>query len=133
MTQIYRDAAQVQEFFTRLFNDVQTADPHGMDSITKSKMVILFRLTDPDVDMWVDGRSKPVIAHFGEQNLKPTITASLSGNALHEILLGSLPLGKAVSGKQLKFKGSLFKMMRLEDLLHQCQHRYPQLAEELLK
>ena len=54
MTQIYSNATQVQYIYKQLFNDVQSVDPKGMDSITKSKMVIRFRLIEPTVDMWVE-------------------------------------------------------------------------------
>ena len=132
MEPVYKNAAQVQELYIRLFEGVQAADPHGMDSITKSKMVIRFRLKEPRVDMWVDGRSNPVQAHFGPQRIKASITASMAANTLHELLLGTLPLGQAIKKKRLSVKGSLFKLIKLEDLLHQCQARYPALAEEML-
>lgn len=130
MTEVYKNATQVQYIYKQLFNDVQTANPKSMDSITKSKMVIRFRLTEPAVDMWVDGRSKPVYAYFGAQDIKPTITATMTANTLHEILLGTLPLGKAMSAHRLRVSGSMLKLFKLEDLLHKCQSQYPAIAKE---
>ena len=91
-----------------------------------------FQLTDPETRLWVDGRSNPVRAFSGEQALKPTLTATMSGDTLHELLLGTLPLGKAISGGHLRVKGSIFKAIKLEELFHHCQAQYPQLAETML-
>lgn len=131
MSEIYADAEQFEHVFTRLFERIAEDDPNGMDSLVKKRMVIRFRVTDPDVDLWVDGRSRPVTTAFGAQDLKPTLSAQLTADTLHELLLGTLPLGKGLSGGRLKVKGSIFKAMKLEDLLHSCQTVYPELAEEL--
>ena len=128
MSTIYADAEEFGTIFSQLLEEIQTADPRGLKSITDSRMVVLFKVTEPDVDVWIDGRSTPVAVSYGEQNLKPTLTGSMTGVTLHEILLGTLPLGKAVSSKRLKVKGSIFKAFKLQDLFHQCQARYPQLV-----
>jgi putative sterol carrier protein len=129
MTTIYPSSEAFEDLFTRLFEEIATSDPTGMDPLVKKKMVIRFRVTEPDVDMWVDGRSKPVRTSFQDLGTKATLTADLTGDTLHELLLGTLPLGKALSGRRLKVKGSMFKARRLESLLHACQSTYPAMAE----
>jgi putative sterol carrier protein len=132
MAAIYADANQARTVYTRLFNDVAKGDPKDMESFIKSGMVVKFQMTDPKLDMWVDGRSTPVATMFGEQALKPNLTLTMTGETLHEILLGSLPLGKAMSSRKLKVGGSMFKAMRLESLLHAYQAYYPGIAEAML-
>jgi putative sterol carrier protein len=103
-----------------------------MDSLVKAKMVILFRLTDPQIDMWVDGRTKPVKALFVDPGVKLTLTTEMSGDTLHEMLLGTLRLTKALGSGRLKVSGSMFKALKLEDLFHTCQTQYPGIADEML-
>ena len=129
---VYANAEQVQEVYTRLFNTVAETDPDGMDSLVKAKMVILFRLTDPQIDMWVDGRTKPVKALFVDPGVKLTLTTEMSGDTLHEMLLGTLRLTKALGSGRLKVSGSMFKALKLEDLFHTCQTQYPGIASEML-
>ena len=129
---VYSSAEQVREVYTTLFKTVNEKDPDGMDSLVKSKMVIEFRMTDPTISMWVDGRTKPVQALFADPGVKPTLAVEMTGDTLHEMLLGTLPLGKAVSGGKLKVDGSIFKAFKLEDLFHTCQAQYPQLAKQML-
>jgi len=132
MAEVYANAMQAQAAYARLFEKVEQGDPKSMESFIKSGMVVKFEMTEPQIDMWVDGRRTPVATMFGHQDLKPNLALTMTGETLHEILLGSLPLGKAISSRRLKVKGSMFKAMRLEGLLHAYQAYYPAIAKEML-
>ena len=132
MSQVYADADQFEALFTRLFASIEESDPDGMDPLIQRQMIVRFEVRDPDVQMWVDGRTKPIETSFGPTDLTATLTAKLTGDTLHELLLGSLPLGKALWRRRLKVKGSKSKAMKLESLLHACQAAYPDLAQEML-
>jgi len=130
MGRIYRDAEQFEDVYREMFDAI--ADDDGMDALVDQQMVIRFVIRSPDIEMWVDGRSRPVTTTFGSNDLDATLTASLSADAMHELLLGTLPLGRALMFRKLKVSGSKSKAMRLEDLLHACQRVYPGLADERL-
>ncbi|MGI9601191.1 MAG: hypothetical protein ACR2QE_04865 [Acidimicrobiales bacterium] len=132
MSTIYADADQFKTLFSRLFAQINEETPDRLDPLVKKKMVVVFRVHDPDVEMWIDGRSKPVQTSFSEVDGKLSLAAELIGNTLHELLLGTVPLGKGLSSGRLKVKGSFLKARKLEDLLHACQEFYPALAEEML-
>jgi putative sterol carrier protein len=95
-------------------------------------MVIRFQLREPDAELWVDGRSKPAQTSFEAADIEPSLSAELSANSMHELLLGSLPLGRALLFGKLKVQGSKSKAMKLESLLHAMQAVYPGLADEML-
>ena len=132
MSQVYRDAAKFEDLFTRMFDQIATEDPDGMDPLIEQQMVIHFRLEQPDIELWVDGREKPVQTFFGPQKLDASLTADLSCNTMHELLLGTLPLGRALLFRKLKVEGSKSAAMKLESLLHACQAVYPSLSAEIL-
>ena len=132
MSQTYRDAAQFEELYTRMFDQIAGDDPDGMDPLVEQEMVIRFRMNKPDVELWVDGRSKPVQTSFGTESLEASLTADLSGDSMHELLLGTLPLGRALLFGKLKVEGSKSEALNLESLLHSCQAVYPSLAEKIL-
>lgn len=132
MSQVYTDAAQFESLFTSMFETIESDDPDGMDELVDQQMVIRFDVREPDVELWVDGRSKPVQTSFGARELEPTLSASLTANSMHELLLGTLPLGRAVMFRKLKVRGSTSKAMKLESLLHAMQAVYPGLADEML-
>jgi putative sterol carrier protein len=130
MSQIYVSEAQFEALFTRMFDRIETDDPDGMDELVEQKMVIRFRLREPDVELWIDGRTKPVQTSFGTQKLDATLSADLTANSMHELLLGTLPLGRAILFRNLKVQGSKSKAMKLESLLHTMQAVYPGLVAE---
>ena len=113
-----------------MFDDV--ADDESMDGLVTQQMVINFRLSDPSADIWIDGRTRPVVTTFEPIGVDATLTATLSADSMHELLLGTLPLGRAILFRKLKVKGDKSKAMKLESLLHACQAGYPALAEEML-
>jgi putative sterol carrier protein len=127
---IYADAAQLRVVFSEMFDDV--ADDDGMDGLVAQQMVINFRLHDPSIDIWVDGRSRPVATAFEPNGVDATLTAELSADSMHELLLGTLPLGKAVLFRRLKVSGSRSGALRLEPLLHACQAVYPGIVDRRL-
>lgn len=132
MSQTYADAAQIESLFSRLFDQIKTDDPDGMDDLVELAMVIRFRVRQPTAELWIDGRSKPVQTYFRDEGERATLTADLTGNSLDELLLGTLPLGRAIMFRKLKVSGSTSKAMQLEGLLHAMQAVYPSLAEEML-
>jgi putative sterol carrier protein len=130
MSQMYTSEAQFEALFTRMFDRIGTDDPDGMDELVEQKMVIRFRVREPDVELWIDGRSKPVQTSFGAQELVASLTADLTANSLHELLLRTLPRGRAILFGKLKVEGSKSKAMKLESLLHAMQAVYPRMVDE---
>jgi hypothetical protein len=132
MTRVYADSDQFVDVFTQLFDRIEEANPRALDGVAKRSMVVQFRVHEPEAEMWVDGHSKPVRVSFGAAGRRATLGVELTGDTLHELLLGTLPLGRALSGRRMHVKGSKLKAMRLQDLFHAFQSEYPALAAELL-
>ena len=131
MSQTYRNASEFEALFGQLFERIESDDPDGMDDLVEQEMVIRFRITKPDVELWIDGRSKPVQTTFGGPlDLDATLTAELTADSLHELLLGTLMLSIALLFRKLKVKGSKSRAMKLESLLHAMQAVYPDLVGE---
>jgi putative sterol carrier protein len=131
MGKIYHDAEQFETLFRRLFTQIEEDNADLMTPLVESRMIVCFEIHDPAVQMWVDGRSAPVETSFGASALDATLTARVSGDHFHEILLGTLPLGRALWQRKLQVKGPKLKARKLESLLHACQADYPDLANEL--
>ena len=132
MSRIYATAGEFEALFTRMFDQIATDDPDGMDELVDQQRIIRFRVREPDVELWIDGRSKPVRTSFGAQELDASLTGDLTANSMHELLLGTLPLGRAIMFRKLKVQGARSKAMKLESLLHAMQAVYPDLADEML-
>ena len=120
MSRTYADSAQLRTVYTTMFDAI--ADDDSMDELVALQMVINFQLRDPSADIWVDGRSRPVVTSFEAIGTEATLTAKLSADSMHGLLLGTLPLGKAVLFRKLKVGGSKSKAMQLEALLLSLIH-----------
>lgn len=130
MSRTYADPAQLQRIYSTMFDAI--ADDDAVDTLVAGRMVINFRLSDPDADIWIDGRTRPVVTTFESIGVKATLTATISADSMHQLLLGTLPLTKALMFRKLKVGGSMSKAMTLETLLHACQGVYPDIAAETL-
>jgi putative sterol carrier protein len=130
MSRIYADADQLRNVYSTMFASIANDD--SMDALVDQQMVINFRLDHPDADIWVDGRARPVVTTFEPIGAAATLTATLSADSMHELLLGTLPLGKALLFRKLKVSGSKSRAMKLESLLHACQSVYTEIAAEHL-
>lgn len=130
MGSVYPDANVLRDVYSRMFAAIAADD--SMTRLVDLGMVINFRLSDPDTDIWVDGRSLPVDTSFASIGIDATLTARLSADSMHRLLLGTLPLGKAVLFRKLKVSGAKSQAMQLEPLLHACQAVYPEIADSLL-
>ena len=130
MSRIYADADQLIDVYGTMFERV--AEDDSIDDLVEQQMVINFRLNDPTADIWVDGRSRPVVTTFEPIDVDATLTANLSADSMHQLLLGTLPLGRALLFRKLKVSGSKSQAMKLESLLHACQAVYPSIADERL-
>ena len=128
MGKVYVHAQEFQDLFEQLFDEIANDD--AMSTLVDQEMVIRFRLRDPDVDLWVDGTAMPVTTSFAPLDLEPTLVARLTTDSLHELLLGTLPLGRALLLRKLKVDGAKSKAMKLEPLLHAMQRTYPDLAAD---
>ncbi len=130
MSQTYASSAELEAMFTTLFDQIAVEDPDGMDDLVEQQLVIRFRLRKPDVDLWIDGRSAPVETSFGTKGLDATLTAEMSSDSMHELLLGTLGLAKALLFRTIKVQGSKSKAMKLESLLHTMQAAYTDMVDE---
>ncbi len=130
VARVYPDAAVLRQTYSSMFAAV--ADDASLERLVDLQMVINFRLRDPEADIWVDGRSRPVGTTFSPIDTDATLTARLSADSMHRLLLGTLPLGKAVLFRKLKVSGSKSQAMQLEPLLHACQAVYPSIAATTL-
>ena len=92
--------------------------------------MIRLRTTDPEVEITINGRKKPVQITYGPSYPRPTLDIELAADTLHRVLLGEQSLKKALAGGLLKVHGPVWKTSHLGGLLKQGRQIYPQVLEE---
>ena len=126
-----KSTEQLHAAIRTLFARIGENDPHAADGILKARLVIRLRTSEPEGEIALDGRRPPLKASFGSSALRPELDIQMSADTLHRILLGELPLGKALSGGLLKVTGPILKTLPLADLFHQGRRYYPDVLREL--
>lgn len=122
----YQDEAQLYSCMQDLFNRVESDLPQATDSLIKAKLCIRFNVSDPVAILLINAQKRPLQIEYGRANsYKPDLDVDVTGEALHQILLGQLSLTKAIGSKKVKPKGPIWKIMALADLFYHAQKIYP--------
>lgn len=127
----YQTTDQLYECARQLFERIQQEDPEAARPLMASRLVIRLKVKDPTGEIVINGRSRPGVTYFfGSSPTRPDLDIELSGDTLHQILLGQLAIAKALGSKQLKAKGPVWKAAVLADLFRQGQTIYPDILRE---
>ena len=126
MVMAYQDEAQLYSCMQDLFGRVEADLPQATESLIRAKLCIRFNISDPEAMLLINAQKRPLQIEYGRANShKPDLDVDVTGEALHQILLGQLSLPKAVGSKKVKPKGPIWKIMALADLFYHAQKIYP--------
>jgi hypothetical protein len=126
----YADADQFYTCTKTLFTRIEEQEPGAADAILASRLVIRLRCTEPDAELTINGRQRPVQITFGPSRLRPTLDIELPADTLHRIMLGEVSLKKALANGQLKVLGPVWKATVLADLFHRGRALYSEVLHE---
>jgi alkyl sulfatase BDS1-like metallo-beta-lactamase superfamily hydrolase len=122
----YQSDKQLYDCLQTLFDRVEADIPQATDSLLKAKLCIRFNVSAPEAMLLINAKERPLQIEYGRaNNHKPDLHIDVTGEALHQILLGQLSLTKAVGSKKVKPKGPVWKVMALADLFYHAQKIYP--------
>jgi hypothetical protein len=128
---VYSDAEQLYTYVRALFALIAEKNPAAADAVLASRLVIRLHCTEPDAEITLNGRQRPLETMFGPTRLRPTLDIELAPNTLHAIMLGELGLRKALADGLLEVRGPVWKAKALADLFQQAQELYRQVLREL--
>ena len=126
----YADADQFYACTQTLFARIEEQDPGAADAVLASRLVIRLRCTQPDAELTINGRQRPVQTTFGPSGLRPTLDIELPADTLHRIMLGEISLKKALANGRLKVLGPVWKATALANLFQRGQALYREVLDE---
>ena len=103
--------AVMQVIFDRLI-----ADPGATKDFQSRKMIVRIKGTDPDVEIWLNGKTNPIQASIGPQPGRADLDLLLAVDLLHRILTDQESLRAAFMDGRLRVSGNVFRAMQLADL-----------------
>jgi hypothetical protein len=113
-----------------LFERILEQDPGAANAVLGSRLLITLRCYDPEAEITINGRKRPLATSFGPTSQRPDLAVQLAGDTLHRILLGELSIKKAVATGQLKVTGPVWRTAALAELFERGQAIYPALLRE---
>jgi len=126
----FADADQLYAVAQQLLSRVQEEKPHSAEGITRSRLVVRLRTMGPATEFTLNGRQRPLDIIYGPAGPRPILDIELSADTLHRILLGELPLKRAVGNGALRVHGPVWHLVPLADLFYQGQEIYPQVLAD---
>ncbi|MFC1997132.1 hypothetical protein ACFLXI_05930, partial [Chloroflexota bacterium] len=64
----YTDSKQIYSVMQALFENLRDMTPDPVDALVSTHMVIRLNLTNPDADITINGRKRPVTIDYGPPN-----------------------------------------------------------------
>lgn len=125
----YKNSDDLYRTLKLLFQQIQDEDSNSAGTVASSKLIYRIRYIDPDAEITINGRSNPIKVYYGKSTLKPDIDVEMRADAFHHILMGDLPLRKALGSGQMKVKGPVLKALALADIFHMGQSIYPDIIK----
>jgi hypothetical protein len=126
----FSDSEQFYTTTKALFARIAEEDPGAADAILASHLVIRVRSSDPEAEITINGRKRPLQTTFGPSPVRPTLDIELAADTLHQIMLGEQSMKKALADGRLKVRGPAWKAMALADLFRRGQTLYPEVLRE---
>ncbi|HMA84545.1 MAG TPA: SCP2 sterol-binding domain-containing protein [Desulfosalsimonadaceae bacterium] len=112
-------------FFRQLGQNKQIAD-----KLLKSKMIIRFKYTDPDLVIVVDCSGDEIDVRPHDTETKATVEMSMSSDVAHKFWFGKVNLTKALTRKEMIAKGPIPKILKLLPAIKPAYEMYPKYLEE---
>lgn len=127
---VYESSDQLIGVLKSLFQQIGQADPSAAGSVSSSKMIYRISFTDPAAELTVNARVLPIAFTYGNSSLRPDLNVQMSADTFHEIMLGVLPLRKAVGRGRLKVKGPIYKSFALAEIFQNGQAAYRRVLKD---
>lgn len=125
----YQNSEQLLTNLRLLFDQIAREDGNAVDVIARTRLIIRLSISDPELEILVNGRKNPVEITYGQNRLRPDLDIRLSADVLHDILLKKRSLKGAFTSGEVKVRGQLIKSFVMEDLFRRGQELYPEIWE----
>lgn len=112
--------------FFRLVADT----PEVADKLLKSKLIIRFNYTDPDLVMVIDCSGEKIDVRPHDTETKEIVDMKMSADIAHKFWFGKVNLTMALTRRQMVAKGPVPKILKLLPAIKPTYTMYPKYLDE---
>ncbi len=125
---MFKSAEEFETVIVGFFNLIGET-PVIADKLLKSKMIIRFIYTDPDLVVVVDCSGDKAETRAHDTETKAIVEMSMSADVAHRFWFGMVNLTKALTRKEMVAKGPIPKVLKLLPAIKPSYAMYPQYLE----
>lgn len=114
-----------------IFTRIQNEDHQAVLAVSKSKLTIRLVITDPDAELFIDGKHNPVTITYGKTSNRSLLDVALNSMVFHQIMMRQVSMKEVVSSGKFKVRGPFWKAFVLEDIFRKGQEIYPEIIDSL--
>jgi hypothetical protein len=126
----YTDTKQIYTVMQALFERMQDMEPDPMEALVSSRLVIRINLIDPDANITINARYRPVKIEYGSLNGRSDLEIGMTAEILHLILLDEYSIKRGFSNGELKVSGPIWKALSFADIFQKGRNFYPQVLQD---
>ncbi|MBW1812345.1 MAG: SCP2 sterol-binding domain-containing protein [Deltaproteobacteria bacterium] len=126
---VFESKEKMQTVLGGLFEKL-LEDPIMGPKFIETNIIICFNISEPNAKLWVvpgDGDKGSIL--WGDQDMKPTVEMTLSGDTCHKFWLKHISMPIALAKGLIKAKGPMPKVLKLLPLLKPAYEAYPEHAK----
>jgi pyruvate/2-oxoglutarate/acetoin dehydrogenase E1 component/TPP-dependent pyruvate/acetoin dehydrogenase alpha subunit len=109
---VFRDRAELYAVLDAFFGRLM-ARPDIADALVAGRFVLRFRYREPEGQVTIDLRDKPVRWVFGDTDLSPDLELIQSGDVANDFWLGRLNVPAAIATRRVVARGPVSKALAL--------------------
>lgn len=126
---MFKTTEDFEKVIVGFFNLVADT-PLIADKLLKSKMVIRFKYSDPDLVVVVDASGDKAEVRPHDTETKALVEMSMSSDIAHRFWFGMVNLTKALTRKEMIAKGPIPKVLKLLPAIKPAYAMYPKYLDE---
>lgn len=100
------------------------------DKLLKSKLIIRFSYTDPDLVVVIDCSGDKIDVRPHDTETKAIVEMSMSSDIAHKFWFGKVNLTKALTRREMIAKGPIPKVLKLLPAIKPSYNMYPKYLDE---
>jgi hypothetical protein len=121
---LFKDDREVYDVIGRLFTDI-AADEELSAQFRRANTIVRYEYSDPESAITVRlQEDEPADVEFGDSEMEPEVTMSMSADTGHHFWLGRVNVTVALARGEIKATGPVAKILKLVPLTKPVFPRY---------
>ena len=126
----YHDAQQIYTVMQALFENLRGMNPNPVDALVSSHMTNRLNLTEPDAQITIHGRERPVTIDYGSSSGRADMEIGMTAEILHLVLLDEYSIKQGFANGELTVRGPIWRALTFADIFKKGRVYYPKVLQD---